>query len=373
MTDHIGPTNNAEIKQSLLVPIYLIPESTGDPLTSGDPENFPTLELFQKLRNEPERVFTAAPTPINVQFILEEALETSEHAIVLGLAEWGSATYRAIGQAKEALSADKQARITIINTGYIGSEQAMMTKELLRCAEKGMSVEESLERMWYVESRSYHLWFMASDSVKALAKAGRAKDLGDGSGIADNQMFCRGNMPRINGDPMSEKLPWGKAGEVGEKRPDVILPLGSDPTTLYKPATWVGAVDVAEPGDEPLDAMVVRLFDRVKAACGETRVLRDCVVNSIGRPDLAYKLAAKIKAELPVNPSEVSVCDPPALMAAAFGWGDRQITFWLDEGTITKTESAEGLTTTTTVVEGGKLVTNTTHGDGSVTSTTTDA
>ena len=29
-------------------------------------------------------------------------------------------------------------------------------------------------------------------------------------------------------------------------------------------------------------------------------------------------------------------------MAAAFGWGDRQITFWLDEGTITKTESEEG-------------------------------
>ena len=39
---------------------------------------------------------------------------------------------------------------------------------------------------------------------------------------------------------------------------------------------------------------------------------------------------------------QVSVCDPPALMAAAFGWGDRQITFWLDEGTITKTESEEG-------------------------------
>ena len=83
---------------------------------------------------------------------------------------------------------------------------------------------------------------------------------------------------------------WGKAGEVGEKRPDVILPLGTVPATLYKPATWVGAVDEAKAGEEALDAMVARLFDRIKAACGEGRVLRDCVVNSIGRPDLAYKL-----------------------------------------------------------------------------------
>ena len=49
---------------------------------------------------------------------------------------WGSATYRAVGQAKLALTEEQQARTTIVNTGYIGSEQAMMTKELLRCAEK---------------------------------------------------------------------------------------------------------------------------------------------------------------------------------------------------------------------------------------------
>ena len=49
-----------------------------------------------------------------------------------------------------------------------------------------------------MESRAYHLWLMASDSVKALAKAGRAKDLGDGSQIEANQTFCRGNMVGLN-------------------------------------------------------------------------------------------------------------------------------------------------------------------------------
>ena len=332
VTDHCVSSTLSEQKLTKLIPVYVIPESTGDPVTVGDPENFPPLPLFQKLRNEPERVFTAAPTPINVQFILEEALESSEHAIVLGLAEWASATFRNINQAMLALPADKQARITIVNTGYAGTTQTHMMKELLRAAEKGESVEAALERMYYVERRSYHFWTLDSGGMKAIVASGRAPDLGDGSGIVDGQLFCRGNMPRPDNDPMSKALPWGTAGEIGAPRPTVVLPIGSDMSSMMKPATMLGAVAQCGLGDEEYEAMITTVFDKIKANIGPNRVLKDVVINAIGRPDIAHKLAGRVRAELPVaSEKEVSVVGDSALFAAMGGWGNSGMVFWVDE------------------------------------------
>ena len=205
-------------------------------------------------------------------------------------------------------------------------------KELLRAAEKGESVEAALERMYYVEKRSYCFGTIDSGGMKAIAATGRAPDLGDGSGIEDGQLFCRGNMPRPDNDPMSKVLPWGTAGEVGAPRPTVVLPIGSDMSSMMKPATMLGAVAQCGLGDEEYQSMITTVFDKIKANIGPNRVLKDVVINSVGRPDVAHKLAGRVRAELPVaSEKEVSVAGDSAVSAAMGGWGNSGMIFWVDE------------------------------------------
>ena len=122
----------------------------------------PALELYQKLRNAPERVFTAAPTSINIQFIIESALEKHESIVLLGLASWASATYRNAMAAKAALPEALQMRVTCVDSGYVGCAQGHMTRELLRRAEAGDDLEAALARAHYVSRRSYHFVLASS-------------------------------------------------------------------------------------------------------------------------------------------------------------------------------------------------------------------
>ena len=93
----------------------------------------------------------------------------------------------------------------------------------------------------------------------------------------------------------------------------------------------MGPIATCAPGDE--DALVDDIFSKVAAALGPKQQLRDVIVQSIGRPDLAHVLAARIKngvGGLRVDPKEVSVTDPGALLAAGSSWGEIQVYFWIE-------------------------------------------
>ena len=117
-----------------------------------------------------------------------------------------------------------------------------MTHLLLCSAEVGLTVTEAVERMQYVKRRSYSCIIMDNGGMLAVAKNGWARDLNDGSQLVPSTFYARGSCPRKPGDPMSEKLFWGTAGEVGAERPEIKLPLCSDPTTLYCAATFMGPI-----------------------------------------------------------------------------------------------------------------------------------
>ena len=83
LTDGIStPPSQLDLPNFYLIPVTVTPNSTGDPLIIGDYKNDDPLELFMKLRKQPERVFTAAPTPINIQVEMEAALAKWDHLIV---------------------------------------------------------------------------------------------------------------------------------------------------------------------------------------------------------------------------------------------------------------------------------------------------
>ena len=307
LTDGIStPPSQLDLPNFYLIPVTVTPNSTGDPLIIGDYKNDDPLELFMKLRKQPERVFTAAPTPINIQVEMEAALAKWDHLIVPVLGGWASATLRNCNKALAALSPDLQARVTLFDSGWLGSEHGAMITELFRCAALGLSVEESMKKMYHVEKTAYHFFFTCSQSMKALAKAGRVKALGDGSQIQDGQNFIMGLAP-----PQA----------YGEKREN-------PPTSMLKAASWFGLLEQCEAGDENAVKMEDDFFTKLKGNLKEGHMLKDVQISTIGRPDRSHALAAKMKRLLPVE-GEISVVDPSNLYAAASVWGESQVLFWL--------------------------------------------
>ena len=213
-------------------------------------------------------------------------------------------------------------------------------------------------------------------SIKQLAKSGRAPDLGDGSKVEDGMIFARGCLPKQASDchhtsltrrshvahtsltrhshdsllvqasdvtthytrktshvthksalPQQKQAaapPFGEEGMIGAARTNP----GKD-GTMFKVASWMGAIANCAAGGE--GALEGEIFGKIKAALGPGQTLRDVIVQSIGRPDLAYKMAARIKdSGLPVAAEEISVTEPGALLAAGSSWGEIQVYFWIE-------------------------------------------
>ena len=330
MTDGIS-LPPAELKHAILMPVFAIPSSTGEPITVGDVDAFDPLELFLKLRKAPERVFTAAPTPINVRLALEAGLESKEAILVLSLAGWASATLRNIKKAVADMTEEQQKRIKVVDTGYVGAEAYIMAREALRCAEKGMDMEETIKRVHHVESRSYHTLVCSSKSMKALAASGRVPSLGDGSSIVDGQGFICGVHP---------------PAMYGERRPNPGDPGLDKKQSMWKVATWTGVLDQCDPGAEAVDAMVDNAIAKIKEGMTEGQTVRDVLVTTVGRPDLSHRLAKKIQTAIPVVGTP-TVADPSVLFAAFNVWGESNITYWVadadeDGASSTKTLTEEG-------------------------------
>ena len=296
-----------DMRAGFMVPVYVIPASTGEPLMCGDFVNDNPLPLFQKLRNAPERVFTAAPTPINVQMIVEQALAQYPRVVVAMLAGWGSATYRNSVAAVKALSEEDQKRVTCVDTGYILNEEGLFQRVLLRQAAAGATVEEAIARAEFVCSRAYHQSFLSSGSVKVIAKTGRLPSLGDGSSIQDGQRFIMGNMP-----------------------PDMYaVERPNPPASMWKVHTMLGMVDQCAPGAEAQAEMEAKYIAKLKEATAGKK-LRDLVVHSVGRPDVAHRYARLFKEELGVDEAEVTVCESNALGSATALWGDTSVFYWME-------------------------------------------
>ena len=292
-----------------LLEAYIIPKSTGEPVVVSDYDNFPPLPIYQKLRNEPERVFTAAATPITYKFALKKALSENpgKDVLALTLAGWGSAFTRNCFAALKMCTEEEQKRITMWDSGYIGCESAQMVMEGLRCAEAGMTKDEAIARMNYVDKRAYHMFWSASESVVQLAKTGRIKSLGDGSQIKPGQTFITGCLP----------------DNVGEPR-------DNPPKSMWKVAAFFAVIAEAEAGQEAKDQMTKETFEKM-AELTKGKFIKNVCISSIGRPDYAHNLAKQMKELIPNISGEIYVHDPNTLLAAASVWGECQMHYWVDD------------------------------------------
>jgi dihydroxyacetone kinase-like predicted kinase len=128
----------------------------------------------------PKKLDTAAPTPEQVELTFRQALDKvhnskqCEEILCLNLSAMLSAADRNIRSAiaKNTLPQEAQQRIKIYDTGYLGPN-ALMTREAMRCAAKGMTMDEIIARVRHVEMRIFGLFIISSATKKNLAAWGR--------------------------------------------------------------------------------------------------------------------------------------------------------------------------------------------------------
>jgi hypothetical protein len=193
-----------ESKHTTLMPLYIVPSSTGEPIMidACDPNPIVTpIQLYNQLRLNPERVFTASPTPITAQLQLEKALRSlsstsSEHVIVISISSVMAAYHRNIARARDSLSSEAQKKVTIFDTGYIIYEMACIARAALRAAEQGLGHQDVLARMEYVGARSFKCGIVSIETIEALHLTGRWNHV-----IGDVSRFVPGGFVAIGMHP----------------------------------------------------------------------------------------------------------------------------------------------------------------------------
>merc|ERR1719463_152918 len=144
---------------------------------------------------------------------------------------------------------------------------------------------------------------MSSEATKRMASFGRMKDLGDGSGIQEGQVFVRGALP-VPKDAAPHPM-WGDEGKIGVPRSTVALPIGSDPKTLYKAMSSFSPIAQCDAGEENREKMIRETFEKIKAVLEPGQVLRDLTLTSVGRPDVSYKIISQAReVGVPIVESE---------------------------------------------------------------------
>ena len=126
----------------------------------------------------PKKLDTAAPTPEQAELAFRQALDkvhnhpTQKDILCINLSAMMSATDRNVREAVRKLPQEAQDRIHIYDSGYLGPNM-LMAREAMRCAEKGMTLEEIMVRVQRVEQRLFSFFVVDSDGLKNLANWGR--------------------------------------------------------------------------------------------------------------------------------------------------------------------------------------------------------
>ena len=285
-----------------LNPIWVM-HPDGTPLQLGEPNDIISLANYK--RHNPAKIGTAAPLPPQALIPMRKALmeHPDKHLLVIDLGSAYSAQHRNVTGAKKLLSEELQKRVTIIDSGYLGPN-SLQALEALRCAEAGMEVDEIIKRIEYVGARLYHCFFLASPTVKALAKWGRVPALGDGSGVQDGQFFSMGcSLPEYTETPRTVK---GKA------------------------MNFMGLLDQVDSSPTAQMDLVKMRLQKIKDALKPNQEIRDFRVLYNLRADAAAEVVKMAKEILPLR-------DEPYVgegtLASVFLISYKEIIFfyWIDE------------------------------------------
>jgi fatty acid-binding protein DegV len=273
-----------ELEHATVLPIWLIdgvePRILGDPRVNVfDVAN--AGRHYKKANGKPKQLATAAPTPEQVEPMFRKALDIchnsdAEDILVLTISSMMSAMHRnvcaAAGKAPDGsdLPADKttctlpdeaRKRIHIVDTGYMGPND-IMAREAMRCAEKGMSLDEIMERIKYVENRLFNIFIITSQTKKGLAAWGRVfKNLkGEkltADDVADGKVYSHGTRPGNTGPP-------AKIGEWVVGAPRTLPPGAPAPPGAFKAMNTFAPLGEVDEGPDAISQLMAAELEAIK-------------------------------------------------------------------------------------------------------------
>ena len=295
---------------------------------------------------EPKKLDTAAPTPEQVELQFRKALDKchnsqAEDILVLTISSMMSAMHRnvctAAGQSADceplpdggncSLPEEARTRIHVYDTGYLGQND-LMAREAMRCAEKGMSLEEIMVRVKHVENRLYSFFVITSATKKKLAAWGRVFANLKGAklkpeDVVDGEVCSHGIRPGPDG------MAKGKIGEfvIGAPR---LLPAGAPaPAQAMKAMNTFAPLAAVPEGPDAVASLVAVEIEAIKANLSPGQKLMDVCVGTPIRQDISIEIGKQIKAALPVE-GEVTVVDT-LVIPALCQYGEMLITYWIED------------------------------------------
>eukprot|EP01048_Picozoa_sp_COSAG05_P001736 COSAG05_NODE_60_length_23142_cov_25.372130_13_plen_791_part_00 len=308
------------------LPVYIIPASTEEPVDVRYSTDNDTIAMLNSARHNPERIMTAAPTPVQVKLELVSQLEAdaTKRVLLLSVNKVMSAADRNICEAVESLTPEQKARVSVYNHGFF-LEDGVVVREALRACRDGNTIEEAVTRCDHVARRAFFSGIVSKQTFKNLAVSGRAPNLKlpDGpSGklimvhpqageieIADGTLFCCGKCPPV---------PEVEANH-GQKAMNYFTPAGG----MIPPSEEGASVTMEKAMDNEIK--------RIQAGIGASFVMRDPLIMCMGRPDVGNRLAQKLRD------SGIKMMEAPEVnmagffMASGFCWGEIMLQYWVED------------------------------------------
>jgi fatty acid-binding protein DegV len=274
-----------ELEHATVLPLWLI--DGVEPMILGDPRanSFDVANAnrhFLKETGKPKVLSTAAPTPEQVEPMFRKALDIchnseAEDILCITFSSMMSAYHRnvcaAVGKAPDCsdlpddkmkctLPAEARKRIHIYDSGYLGQND-IMSREAMRCAEKGMSLDEIMERVKYVENRIYSVFIFGAETKQALAAWGRVmKNLKGEKLTADEvpsgKVYSMGTRPGNTG-------PYGgKLGEWVIGGPRTLPPGAPAPPQAFKAMNAFAPLGEVDEGPDAITELMAAELEAIK-------------------------------------------------------------------------------------------------------------
>ena len=310
---HHGGLPLREKKYATILPIFVIPSSTGEPMPNNIPQAYPITvsEMANKQRHKEtaEVIGTAAPTPGQAQVVFSKTLAqfTDQKILSMTIPRLASACIRNVQQGRDNLPKEEQDKVVVYDTGVSAGigPNTIVVREAIRASAAGLNIEEAVKRLDNMNPYMHSIMIVGAGGARRLEqwRPEIIKPIFQRAGveeIKDGQYFAFGSNPP-NPIPKKMKLAMGLA--------------------LQKP--------IATSEEEA----VASYISKIEEGMGENEVLRDVAVICMGRVDVAVKIYDEIKSRCKIGNENESICHEGDMARCLVHWGSIFISYWVDDGT----------------------------------------
>jgi hypothetical protein len=230
----------------------------------------------------------------------------------------------------------------VYDSGYLGPN-ALMAREAMRCAEKGMSMDEIMARVRHVEERLFSFFIISSASKKNLASWGRiikdpstkppTKLTADDVGAYEKEhgltepFYTLGNRPN-EGQGFKAFRPgrWGIGGS--RDHPAVPRSAGMKETQALKAMNTFSELAHQDGAPDTVKQLLATEIAEIQKVLKPGQKIMDLCIGTPIRHDISIQIGQQMKEALPVE-GEITIVDSMAVPMLC-QYGEFICLYWIE-------------------------------------------